>query len=178
MTDSVKEVDPLLPVFKSYISPSIRGLYSLPGRQFKRSLFLEKYNSITSQHKLQYQSKPASFVDKNLADEKCAACNSNDHPLTYEYYSKYLTHLNDQSWNVVDDHHLIGSYAFSNFKDALEFTISIGNLAEDEWHHPEISLSWGEVQIKIWTHKINGLHKTDFIFAAKSDRIYSEQKIT
>ncbi|NLJ99179.1 MAG: 4a-hydroxytetrahydrobiopterin dehydratase [Tissierellia bacterium] len=62
-------------------------------------------------------------------------------------------------------------YKFKNFKDALDFTNKVGSLAEEEGHHPDIYLSWGKVVIKLWTHKIDGLHKNDFILAAKIDEI-------
>ena len=85
----------------------------------------------------------------------------------------YLEHLDTDKWNVIDYHHLHGTYAFSDFKTALSFSNSIGLLAEEEWHHPDIHLSWGKVEVDVWTHKIDGFHKTDFVFAAKADRIYA-----
>ncbi|AFO57792.1 4a-hydroxytetrahydrobiopterin dehydratase [Natrinema sp. J7-2] len=57
---------------------------------------------------------------------------------------------------------------------ALEFTAEVGELAEAEWHHPAIELEWGEVTIELWPHKIDGLHKTDFVMAARMDRIYDD----
>ena len=61
-------------------------------------------------------------------------------------------------------------YKFKNFRQALDFTNRVGELAEEQGHHPDIYLSWGRVKLKIWTHKINGLTESDFIFAAKVDR--------
>ncbi len=109
----------------------------------------------------------------SLADEKCLACSSTDNPLPLEVYLGYLKQLNSQTWEVIDHHHLHGIYTFSDFKSALSFSNTIGALAEEEWHHPDIHLSWGKVEIDVWTHKINGLHKTDFVFAAKVDQIYA-----
>ena len=106
-----------------------------------------------------------------LADEACEACTSEDEPLTETEYEEYLEAVSD-AWTVVDDHHLDGTYAFEDFRDALEFTYEIGELAEAEWHHPDIHLQWGEVRVEMWTHKIDGLHKTDFVMAARMDRIY------
>ena len=109
-----------------------------------------------------------------LADQECEACTSEDEPLTESEYAGYLDELDDDVWDVVDEHHLDGTYAFEDFRDALEFTYEIGELAEEEWHHPDIHLSWGEVVVEMWTHKIDGLHHADFVMAARMDRIHEE----
>jgi 4a-hydroxytetrahydrobiopterin dehydratase len=69
----------------------------------------------------------------------------------------------------VDGHHLSKRYAFDDFAGALVFTNRVGAIAEAEGHHPDIYLAWGQVELKIWTHKIDGLTESDFIFAAKAD---------
>lgn len=74
-------------------------------------------------------------------------------------------------WQVVDEHHIERDYRFSDFRAALDFTNRVGELAEGEGHHPDIYLAWGKVGIKIWTHKIDGLTESDFILAAKIDRL-------
>jgi len=109
----------------------------------------------------------------SLADEECEACTSDDEPLSQSEYTDYLTEI-ESVWEVIDDHHLKGVYPFDDFRDALEFTYEIGELAEEEWHHPDIHLQWGEVRIEMWTHKIDGLHKTDFVMAARMDRIHEQ----
>nr|ABQ76051.1 pterin-4a-carbinolamine dehydratase [uncultured haloarchaeon] len=109
-----------------------------------------------------------------LANEACEACTSEDEPLVESEYAEYHTELRGDVWEVVDDHHLEATYNFEDFRDALEFTYEIGELAEEEWHHPDISLEWGEVNIEMWTHKIDGLHKTDFVMAARMDRIHKQ----
>ena len=73
-------------------------------------------------------------------------------------------------WKIIIEHHLEKEYSFINFKEALEFTIKVGELAENQDHHPDIFLTWGKVKVTIWTHKIDGLTESDFIFAAKTDR--------
>ena len=108
----------------------------------------------------------------SLADEPCEACTSDDEPLTPEEYAEYADGVRSDVWEVVDDHHLAAHYEFDDFRDALEFTYEIGELAEEEWHHPDIALAWGEVEVEMWTHKIDGLHKTDFVMAARMDRLY------
>ncbi len=111
-------------------------------------------------------------MSESLADQECVACNSDDDPLTRAEYGAYLDEVDGDVWTVVDDHHLEGTYEFEDFREALDFTIEIGELAEEEWHHPDIHLAWGQVTVEMWTHKIDGLHKTDFVMAARMDRIY------
>jgi len=72
-----------------------------------------------------------------------------------------------QEWTVEDGHRLTCTYPFRNFRQALAFTNAIGEVAEQEKHHPEITLTWGRVTVRIWTHKIDGLTESDFILAAK-----------
>jgi len=74
-------------------------------------------------------------------------------------------------WKVVDNHHLERQFTFPDFKTALRFVNQVGTLSEEQGHHPDISLAWGKVGITIWTHKINGLTESDFILAAKIDRL-------
>lgn len=75
------------------------------------------------------------------------------------------------NWQVVNAHHLEKEYRFKNFREALEFTNRVGELAEQQKHHPDIFLAWGKVKVTIWTHKIDGLTESDFILAAKCDQI-------
>ena len=74
---------------------------------------------------------------------------------------------------MIDHHHLERSFTFPNFQTALDFVNRVGGLAEEQGHHPDLYLSWGRVGIKIWTHKIDGLTESDFILAAKIDRIHA-----
>jgi 4a-hydroxytetrahydrobiopterin dehydratase len=70
-------------------------------------------------------------------------------------------------WRVIDEHHLERDFKFDNFRQALDFTNRVGALAEAQNHHPDIYLAWGKVKLTLWTHRINGLTESDFIFAAK-----------
>ena len=72
---------------------------------------------------------------------------------------------------MIDHHHLERSFTFPDFQTALDFVNRVGGLAEEQGHHPDLYLAWGRVGIKIWTHKIDGLTESDFILAAKIDRI-------
>ncbi len=74
-------------------------------------------------------------------------------------------------WQVVAEHHLEKEYRFKDFREALAFTNRIGGLAEEQGHHPDIYLAWGKVKLTIWTHKVDGLTESDFILAAKADRL-------
>ncbi len=105
----------------------------------------------------------------SLTEKKCVPCRGGISPLT----GAPLKELNDQilDWKVIEEHHILKSFKFKNFRMALEFVYKVGNLAEIEWHHPDINLSWGKVDIKLYTHKIDGLSQNDFIMAAKIDEL-------
>ena len=105
-----------------------------------------------------------------LADKQCAPCRGGVPPLGPEESGRLLAHL-ESGWSLVGNHHLEKAYAFKNFAEALRFTNGIGELAEAQNHHPDIHLAWGKVGITIWTHKIDGLTESDFIFAAKCDAL-------
>ena len=77
-------------------------------------------------------------------------------------------------WQVVAERQLEKEYQFKDFREALDFTNRVGELAEAQGHHPDIYLAWGKVKLTIWTHKINGLTESDFVLAAKADRLLSQ----
>lgn len=107
----------------------------------------------------------------DLADKQCIPCKGGVPPLEGEE----LTDLHDdlgQDWDLVDGHHLERLYKFPDFQQALDFTQRVGEMAEEQDHHPEIYLTWGKVKLKIYTHKIDGLTESDFVWAAKADRLY------
>jgi 4a-hydroxytetrahydrobiopterin dehydratase len=91
-------------------------------------------------------------------------------PLDDAEISRFLTDLGGD-WTVVDGHHIEKEYRFKNFREALEFVNRVGELAEAVGHHPDIELGWGRVKLTLFTHKIDGLHESDFVFAAKADRL-------
>jgi len=74
-------------------------------------------------------------------------------------------------WKVVDEHHITRTFAFPDFKQALAFVNRVGEIAEHQGHHPDILLAWGKAEITMWTHKIDGLTHSDFIMAAKINRL-------
>ncbi len=107
----------------------------------------------------------------DLASRDCAPCKGGVPPLAPAECAPLLDQLDD-GWEVVSEHHLARSYAFKNFRLALDYVNAVGELAEEQNHHPDLHLAWGRVGVEIWTHKINGLHEADFVFAAKCDRLY------
>jgi len=105
-----------------------------------------------------------------LAEKECIPCKGGVPPLKGEKIEELRAQL-DEGWNVVDEHHLDREFAFADFREALDFTNRVGELAEAEGHHPDIHLGWGKARVTIWTHKIDGLTESDFILAAKIDRL-------
>lgn len=103
-----------------------------------------------------------------LAGKQCVPCRGGVPALEGEELQSLVRQLGN-GWRVVEGHHLEKLFEFSDFVDALAFTNRVGVLAEEQGHHPDIYLAWGKVRITIWTHKIDGLTESDFIFAAKSD---------
>ena len=105
----------------------------------------------------------------DLAKKTCIPCKGGVPPLKGAKLDDLLEKLKND-WKIIKEHHLEKEYSFKNFKEALSFTIKIGELAENQGHHPDIFLAWGKVKLTIWTHKIDGLTESDFIFAAKADK--------
>ncbi len=106
-----------------------------------------------------------------LAARRCEPCKSGVPPLTPGEIEPLQAQL-DPGWQVVDDHHLRRELKFKNFREALAYVNRVGQMAEEQGHHPDLHLAWGKVGVEIWTHKINGLHEADFVFAAKCDQLY------
>lgn len=106
----------------------------------------------------------------SLTDETCVPCRGGVPPLRGEELAAVAGELGG-GWNVVDEHHLEKAYRFPDFAAALAFTNRVGAIAEQQGHHPDILLSWGKVGISIWTHKIDGLTRSDFVLAAKIDAL-------
>ena len=105
-----------------------------------------------------------------LADKTCIPCRGGVPSLTADEIKPLAEQL--PGWDVVDSHHLDRTYKFKDFREALEFTNRIGELAEEQGHHPDIYLAWGKVGIQLWTHKIDGLSESDFVMAAKIERLH------
>ncbi|MFQ5778146.1 MAG: 4a-hydroxytetrahydrobiopterin dehydratase [Terriglobia bacterium] len=108
-----------------------------------------------------------------LASKTCVPCRGGVPPLKGEELDRLQEQV--KAWSVIEEHHISKTFTFPDFRQALEFVQQVGELAEEQGHHPDITLSWGKVEIVLWTHKINGLTESDFILAAKTDRLYAQQ---
>jgi 4a-hydroxytetrahydrobiopterin dehydratase len=107
-----------------------------------------------------------------LAENNCEACRSGAPLATQAEIEEYLSQLSGWRIEVVSGVSCLQkSYKFKNFEQALEFTNKLGAVAEQENHHPAILTEWGKVTVSWWTHKIGGLHRNDFIMAAKTDAL-------
>lgn len=104
-----------------------------------------------------------------LASKKCVPCKGGVPPLKGEALQALQKQV--EGWDVVEEHHLFKTFKFPDFRKALDFVNKVGEIAEQEGHHPIITLTWGKTEIKIYTHKINGLTESDFILAAKIDAL-------
>lgn len=104
-----------------------------------------------------------------LAKRECVPCRGGVPPLQGEEIDNLLSELSD--WQVVEQHHLSKTYKLTDFSAAVAFVNQVGELAEQQGHHPDICFGWGRVEITIWTHKIDGLTESDFILAAKIDQL-------
>jgi len=101
-----------------------------------------------------------------LAMKECIPCKGGVPALKGEALTQLAKELG-HGWSVVNEHHLEKNFTFKNFAEALEFTNKVGTIAESQGHHPDIYLTWGKVELKIWSHKIEGLTESDFYLAAK-----------
>jgi 4a-hydroxytetrahydrobiopterin dehydratase len=116
----------------------------------------------------------------SLAERQCIPCRGDVPPLTREQLAPLVADI-DGAWDVRDiaDERrgsvmmLKREYRFKNFKDAMVFAARIGDLAEEQQHHPDLHVAWGKVGVEVWTHKIGGLTESDVVFAAKCDARYS-----
>lgn len=106
----------------------------------------------------------------SLAKQSCEACRADAPKVSDEELKELVLAIPEWSAPVRDGvMQLEREYKFRNFKDALVFANKVANIAEEEFHHPSILLEWGKVTVTWWTHKINGLHRNDFIMAARTD---------
>ena len=104
-----------------------------------------------------------------LASKTCVPCRGGVPPLA----GKELDNLAKEvpQWKVVNGHHITREFKFPDFKQALSFVNKVGDIAEGQGHHPDIFLTWGKAEVTTWTHKIDGLTESDFILAAKIDKL-------
>ena len=109
-----------------------------------------------------------------LKEMKCVPCRGDEPTVTEEEINELKPKIPD--WKIIehdDVKQLQRMFKFDNFAEALAFTNQIGEIAEEEGHHPKLVTEWGKVTVTWWTHKIGGLHRNDFIMAAKTDDQFS-----
>lgn len=108
----------------------------------------------------------------DFASKECVPCKGGVPPIKGCELEGLLRHA--PGWTAVEEHHIRRAFTFSDFKTALGFTNRVGEVAEEQGHHPDILLSWGRVEITLYTHKVNGLTENDFIMAARINRLASD----
>ncbi len=111
----------------------------------------------------------------NLAQLKCVACRGGDPSLTDAEIADLQPHV--PQWQLVTQDNILRLqrvFKLKNYAQALEFTNKIAAIAEAEDHHPLMILEWGRVTVQWWTHVVKGLHKNDFVMAAKTDEIFTQ----
>lgn len=106
----------------------------------------------------------------SLAERHCVACRGKTPALTEDQFAPLLAEL--EGWTVEDGRHLRKTYRLRDFRQAQELAHRIGWIAEEENHHPDLSLGWGRLEVTIWTHAAGGLTENDFVLAAKCDRAW------
>ncbi|HZQ90883.1 MAG TPA: 4a-hydroxytetrahydrobiopterin dehydratase [Terriglobales bacterium] len=110
----------------------------------------------------------------DLAAKNCVPCRGGVPPLAGAELNQLARQL--PQWEVVNGHHLHRLYKLADFRSALDFVNKVGELAEQQGHHPDIMLAWGKVEVTLWTHKIDGLTESDFVMAAKIEQLAPAQK--
>ena len=105
----------------------------------------------------------------DLASKTCVPCRGGTPPLKGEELDDLRRQVPE--WEVVEEHHLRRRFRFKNFREALGFVNRVGELAEEQGHHPDVRFGWGYAEVTIFTHKINGLTESDFILAAKINEL-------
>ena len=113
------------------------------------------------------------MATSELARKTCIPCRGGVSPLKGEALEAMHQVLGSE-WELVEEHHLEKEYKFKGYPPAVAFTNTVAAIAEEQNHHPDILLSWGKVNVTIWTHKIDGLTESDFYFAAKVEESYTK----
>jgi 4a-hydroxytetrahydrobiopterin dehydratase len=114
-------------------------------------------------------------VEFILTKQKCEACNAKAPLATEDQIASLRTQIPE--WDILESEgvkQLKRTFTFKNFKQALAFTVKVGEMAEEEGHHPLLATEWGKVDVLWWSHSIGGLHVNDFISAAKTDELYAK----
>ena len=114
-----------------------------------------------------------------LTGERCVACRRDSPPVSDEELAELRPQIPD--WELVEEdgiRKLDRVFRFGDFQQALDFTKAVGDLAEEEGHHPRLVTEWGRVNVAWWTHKIRNLHRNDFVMAAKTDELFAQHPVS
>ncbi|HEV2331220.1 MAG TPA: 4a-hydroxytetrahydrobiopterin dehydratase [Verrucomicrobiae bacterium] len=109
-------------------------------------------------------------MTSDLAKKECKPCDGGTPALKGDALKQMQNQLND-GWKLLNEQKLEKEFKFPDFSHALKFVNRVGDIAEEQNHHPDIYFTWGQARIQIWTHKINGLTESDFVLAAKIDEL-------
>lgn len=109
-------------------------------------------------------------MPSRLAEKACEPCHGGMPTLPEGRIDELRREL-DAGWEVIEGHHLEKPFELADFAAALDFVVRVGELAEAEGHHPDLHLSWGRVEVRIWTHAVDGLTENDFVLAAKIEEL-------
>ena len=107
----------------------------------------------------------------DLATQNCVPCKGGVPSLKGAALEAFGAQV--PGWKIINEHHLEKTYTFPDFAQALAYVNKVGAMAEEQGHHPDLLLAWGKVVVTTWTHKIDGLTESDFVLAAKCDRLFS-----
>lgn len=110
-----------------------------------------------------------------LAAKNCTPCRGGTPPLKGEALAAYSRQV--PAWQVTSEHHIARTFKLPDFKSALALVNRVGELAEQQGHHPDIELAWGKVKVILWTHSVDGLSESDFVMAAKIDELAEKEKV-
>ena len=113
-------------------------------------------------------------TDENLRSKTCIPCQGGVPPLDLQEIDRFAREISSE-WKVTHEStRIFRSVKTKNFEDSMKLAIKIGLLADEQWHHPELVVGFGHLDVEVWTHKINGLVESDFVFASKVDQIFEE----
>jgi 4a-hydroxytetrahydrobiopterin dehydratase len=108
-------------------------------------------------------------MSDKLASQECIPCHGGVPTLKGDILLELLAELG-HDWEVIEEHHLEKTYKFDDWAQAMVFANKVSDIAEEQNHHPDLYIGWGTVKVQIWSHKIDGLTESDFVFAAKVER--------
>ena len=109
-------------------------------------------------------------MSSELAKKECQACDGGTPALKGDALKKLQSQLDD-GWQVLNEQKLEKEFKFPDFREAIDFVNRVGEIAEQQGHHPDIFFTWGQARIQIWTHSVKGLTESDFILAAKISEV-------